>query len=336
MRHFMKKRSAILIFTLILGLFACKEKHDRLSSKSVSEVVRAIANTNVVMGSAVGYGAQRPEQWDRYAVLRSKATDKELLALTNDTNSVVRCYAFQALVERNRTDIFPILLLHLSDTATVHTLYGCIGDSQKVGDFFLERVTESGANGKFYQLNDKQKVIIDSLLLFEDGNNLEARDKLLATLQPLTQYYVRVRHLAVKENNKPAVLALAKFKRQEDKTLIEELLTDANDQSYGFAAVVSFPDPSFFPALQQALKNEATKKTSNGNNRLQLLYDAIVQYKGQPSRELLESTLQELTGMQWIYHADYLHQALRMYPSEIYDGLLKPVFTVNSMEKSGT
>ena len=332
----MTKQSAIFILTLLWGLFACKQKHDKLSSASISEVVKTMAKTNVLMGSAVGYGLQRPEQWDRYVVLRSKATDKELLALTNDTNSVVRCYALQALVERNTTDIFPILLLHLSDTATVHTLYGCIGDSQKVGDFFLEMVRESGNDGKHYQLNNKQKVTIDSLLLFEEGNNLEARDKLLSNVQPLTQYYPRIRHIAVEENNKIAVVALAKFKRQVDKPLIEALLTDASNQSYGFAAVVNFPDPFFFPTLQKALKNEAAKETSNSNQRLQLLYHAIVQFKDSVSRQLLKSTLQEVKGMQWIYHADYLHQALRIYPSDIYNGLLKPVYTGIPTEKSGT
>ena len=321
---------------MLVGLIACKEKQSKLSSTPINEIVKEIATTNVLMGSAVGVSAQRPEQWDRYSLLRSKATDKELLDLTNNENSVVRCYAFQALVERNTTDLFPIVLRHLSDTATFHTMYGCIGDYQKAGDFFLETVIEDIGDAKSYRLNHKQKMTIDSLLLFQDGNELEARNKLLSKIEPLTKYYLRIRDIAFRENNKTAIVALAKFKKQQDKVLIESLLIDANSQSYGFAAVVNFPDPSFFPTLQQTLKDEATKNNGNSNQRLQLLYHAIVQYKDQPSRQLLESILLKVKVMQWVYHADYLHQALKMYPSSIYDGLLKPVYSVGLTEKSGT
>ena len=133
-----------------------------------------------------------------------------------------------------------------------------------------------------------------------------------------------------------AFVALSKFKKQEDKPLIEQLLKDTDSQTYGFLAVVNFPDRSFFPVLQQTLRNEVTKDNGGNDRRLQLLYQAIVQYKDQTSRQLLQSVLKEAKGMQSIYHSDYLHQALKKYPAAIYDGLLKPIYTVASTETSGT
>ena len=124
--------------------------------------------------------------------------------------------------------------------------------------------------------------------------------------------------------------ARSKYRKQQDKSLIEPLLNDSSNQAYGFAAVRNFPDASFFPILQQALKNEVAKDNNNNNERLRLLYQAIVQFKDQPSRGLLKSALDEAKGMQSIYHADYLHQALKLYPSTVYDGLLKPVFSGTS------
>jgi dTDP-4-amino-4,6-dideoxygalactose transaminase len=212
----MMRQSTILIFAILVGLLACKGKQDKLSSASIIEITSDIAKTNVLMGGAVGIAGERPKQWDRYDVLRSKGTDKELLALTSDTNAVVRCYAFQA------------------------------------------------------------------------------------------------------------------------KLLIEQLLKDPNRQTDGFAAVVNFPDLSFFPVLQQTLRNEITKNNGGNNERLQWLYQAIVQYKDQPSRQLLQSVLNEAKGMQSIYHKDYLHQAIKLYPATIYDGLLKPIFSSTPTEKSGT
>lgn len=288
------------------------------------------------MGGAVGIAGERPEQWDRYEVLRSKATDRELLALTNDTNAVVRCYAFQALVTRSKTDIFPIVVQHLSDTTTVHTLYGCLCGLQKAGDFFLEAFTEIRGNDKFEQFTEKQKAIIDSLLLFDNGSKLEARNKLLADIQSLEKYYKRIRQLATEENSKMAFVALSKFKKQEDTPLIEQLLKDIDSQTFGFSAVINFPDRSFFPVLQQTLRNEVTKENGGNDWRIQLLYQAIVQYKDQTSRQLLQSVLKEAKGMQSIYHSDYLHQALKKYPAAIYDGLLKPIYAVAPTETSGT
>src|SRR5688572_7417493 len=150
---FMLRLNYYIILAILVELFACKEKQDKLSSQSISEIVKDIAKTNVLMGSAVGIAAERPRQWDRYEVLRSKATHKELLALTNDTNAVVRCYAFQALAERKINNLFPVILRHLSDTATVHTLYGCLGGSQKVGDFFLETIAQRDSNLKSYLID---------------------------------------------------------------------------------------------------------------------------------------------------------------------------------------
>jgi len=318
------KQPFLLIIATVV-LIGCKWEPNKSSSAPISQVIRDIAACNVLMGNAVGIAAQRPQQWDRYETLRSKATEQELLALANDTNCVVRCYAFQALAERKKTDLFPVVLQHLSDTATVHTLYGCLGGSQKVGDFFLETITKTGNNEKSWQLNRTQRSAIDSVLLFKPGNKLEAKDNLLYNIQPQEKYYAQIRKIAMEENNKMAVVALSKYRKQQDKPLIEQLLKDPNNQTCAFLSVREFPAPSFFPYLQQALKNEITKNNDGNDVRLQLLYQAIVQYKDQPSRSLLQFALDEAKGIQYIYHWDYLQQALIQYPSTIYDGLLKPI-----------
>lgn len=331
----MMRQSAILLFVVLVELFACKGKQNRLPSASTSSIVEDIAKTNVLMGSAVGIDGGRPKQWDTYEALRSMATDKELLSLTDDTNGVVRCYAFQALAERKAIDLFPVLLQHLSDTATVQTMYGCLAGYMKVGDFFLETITERNGDYRVFQFNDKQKETIDSLLLFGKGNKLNARDKVLTDIEPNEKYYTRIRQIAIEENHKVAVVALSKYRKQQDRFLIAQLLEEPKSQSYGFASVRNFPDPFFFPALGQALKREIKKDNGGNDERLALLYQAIIQYKDQPSRALLQSVMKEAKGMQSIYHSDYLHQALKLYPAEIYNGLLKSIHLSSSTRESG-
>ena len=184
-------------------------------------------------------------------------------------------------------------------------------------------------------MEEGQKATMDSLLLFDTSNNLEARAKLLSEIIPKEKYYSRIRQIATEEHNNLAVVALSKFRKQQDKHLIEQMLTDRNNQVYGLAAVINFPDASFFPILQQTLRNEITEKNSNDDNRLQLLYKAIVQYKDQQSRHLLQSVLSEMKAMQSNYHLVYLQQALKMYPAAIYEGLPKPIHSSSPTEKSG-
>lgn len=289
------------------------KNNDKGVSQQVRGIVLGIAGTNIVMGASVGIAGTRPEQWDRYEALRANATDDELVVLTGDSNAVVRCYAFKALTEKKTIDPFTLVLRHLSDTATVHTLNGCIGGSQKVGDYFLEMAPV------------KQQGIVDSLLLYERGNNLVARDMMLSLLKPLEKYYKRVRQLAVEENDRVAIVTLAKFRKPQDIPVIERYLKDSNDISgRRFDAVRYFPDPAFYPYLEKALKYEI--KNDNGND-LQELYYAIVQYKNKASRDLLKFALSKAKNMEYIHHSDYLSQALREYPAPIYEGLVKPVYT---------
>ncbi|HEY8894644.1 MAG TPA: hypothetical protein VIM79_07505 [Niastella sp.] len=332
------KRISCLSFVVVIILLACKGKqegrpsgrealkafglvHDTLSLKAL---VADITKTNVLMGGAVGIDGRRPEQWDRFDLLRTKASDQELIALTDDTNAVVRCYAFQALAEKNYVDVYPIVICHLSDTATVRTINGCLIGSKKAGDLMLDGVySKCGQDGNRH-LNTDQREVVDSLLIYGNDNRLDKRNMVLSRIEPAKRYYVGVRRLATVEKNKEAVVALSKYRKKSDIPIIKEFLNDPHSQKFGFAAVKNFPDPSFYPYLEKALKDEIK---NDKENDVQELYYAIVQYKNKASRELLKFALSEAKDMKYIHHSDYLSQALREYPAPIYEGLVKPIYT---------
>lgn len=321
------RKISLLSFAVVIALLACKGKQKGRPSRSTSPIgaiVLEIAKTNVLMGSAVGIAGTRPEQWDRYEALRSKATDTELLALSSDTNAVVRCYAFQALAEKKYFDVYPVVVRHLSDTVTVHTLYGCLGGSEKVGDFMLGKVYSKYSSDMSFHLSPAQRATVDSLLLYGVDNRLDTRDLVISRIDPLERYYIRIRQLATVEKNDTAITALSKYRKQQDIPVIKELLKDPGRQELGFAAAKNFPDRFFYPYLEKALKNKIVSGKTDG---LQELYYAIVQYKDQASRQLLKYALGKAKDMQYIYHSDCLNQALREYPSEIYEGIVKPIYT---------
>jgi hypothetical protein len=331
-------KKVLLLSAFVIVLVACKDKqegrppvrevlrglglvHDTFSLKSL---VKDIAKTNVLMGGAVGIDGRRPDQWNRYEVLCSKATNEELFTLTSDTNAVVRCYAFQALAEKNYVDVFPVVIRHLSDTAIVHTLYGCLGGSEKVGDFMLNKVYSRCGNDYNRHLDVEERATVDSLLIYGSDNRLEMRDEVISRIDPIERYYIRIRQLATVEKNKEAFLTLSKYRKKQDIPIIKELLDDPGRQEFGFAAVKNFPDQSFYPYLEKAIKDNIKNGKGNG---MQELYCAIVQYKNKTSRELLKFALREAKDMEYIYHSDWLSQALSIYPAEIYEGIVKSIYT---------
>ena len=218
-------KQSFAIFILLLGIIACKEKSQ---SKIISQVVEEIAAENVLKGPAVGVAGIRPEQWERFEFLKSAASDEELLGLTDHTNAVVRCYSFLALAEKNTIDLLPVVLKHLEDSAVVHTFFGCLSGSQRTGDFFLETVTANYDPTSFC-LTNSQKTIVDSVLLFQKDNILEAKDKMLSEFQPVERYYNHLRQLVVEEKNKTAVIALSNYRKHEDKYFIDSLLRYDNN-----------------------------------------------------------------------------------------------------------
>lgn len=209
----MSFKSSILLVLIFIGLYSCKSSTKQAEapgqpalSGEVKRLSDAIAEDNVLKGSAVGIAGERPAQWDRFMQLSKAATGKELVALTSHPNAVVRCYAFDALSKRPDIDPFPILLRHLSDTAPVSTLYGCLGGKEKAGDIFLEVLTTGMEGSPRYKLSQSQKATLDSILLFDKNISLRSKTNMLAALPPESKYYDRLREMVTVEQNMDALI----------------------------------------------------------------------------------------------------------------------------------
>jgi len=62
----------------------------------------------------------------------------ELLTLADNENTIVRVYAFLCLKTRKNIDLKSIALQHLQDTAYFTEVYGCIGNSKRINEYFFE------------------------------------------------------------------------------------------------------------------------------------------------------------------------------------------------------
>jgi len=319
MCDFMKRLTSILIltFTVWTTLFGQTVRPE------IDKIVKEIAKDNVLKSEGVGYGGVRTDQWDRYISLKEKATNDELITLTDYDNGVVRCYSFQALAIRKVTNVYTVLIKHLTDTNCITTFQGCSMGSQCVGDYFLEVVTPQYIDLDAYKLTETERQNVDSILIFDKNIRLSAKSEVLRKLKPEQKYYDRIREIVIEEQNNNALIALSKYQKQLDKKFIIERLTSnkTDIQYYGLQAVKNFPDSLFFPYLSDIHSVEIKKPTGFNYSMIRTLYQAIVQYKDRQSRELLEFTLNTTTKYTLQYHSEFIWLALELYPDTIYDGI---------------
>ena len=150
--------------TILVVLLLCNCKEDKLHNHelnfyaaknyvpdiSCELLVQQIRDCNRYEGESIGIAGVPSEQYKRFIMLCDKASDQELLQLTNDTNAIVRCYAFEGLSQRNVMYMESVLRDHLNDTAKVETLSGCLGMPGQVNLIFISTaspyLTESAIN----------------------------------------------------------------------------------------------------------------------------------------------------------------------------------------------
>jgi hypothetical protein len=122
-------------------------------------IVNGIEMGKRIESAHLGPAGIASDQWKRYEQLQKAATRNQLTALTDHKNPAVRCYAFQALVQRHSENVFVVLMNHLKDTAIVETQSGCIVEECSVSGIFIDAVKYTNS----LTFTKKEKIIIDSI-----------------------------------------------------------------------------------------------------------------------------------------------------------------------------
>ena len=324
----------ITIITLLSTLDCISQSHfDKTKiSRQTEQVVDKIVKVNELMGEAVGYAGVRPKQFDNFAELQKKASKNELIELTTHPNGVVRCYSFWGLTYNTSINLLPFVLKHISDDENVSTQFGCIGSSEKVGDFFIDLVTPNFVDLDSKKLDSVQRSMIDSILIYSP-NNLYAKQKAIRRANLTEGLYIRARDLVVKEKNQEALVTLAKYRKERDVPLILKNKTgNEPDDGYFFTyrAISEFPHPDFFPLLKHNL--EQTLNDDHYSTEWRELYKAIASYKNEEALELLTIPFTQVKHEEIReYHIDFLFGALQKFSSPLYDDLLWKIWATEKM-----
>ncbi len=287
---------------------------------SIKKLTDGISKDNILKSSSVGYEGVKTDQWKRFAKLKKVATDNELILLTEHSNSVVRCYSFQALATRKNIDVFPILLKHLNDTARVNTFQGCIISMQMTGDYFLDVVTPDYVDLDAYKLKTGQRAIVDSILLFDKSIYISAKYNLLSQIKPNQSYYNRILEIAKKENNPIAIIALARFQNQSNLAFIKTFFDNENSEYEATSCAIVFPDSSFFPNLQNLFEKQWAKKQYD-YSLWRILYQALAKYPRPETFMMFKRTSESTDSFRYQTLGTYLIIAITKYPNQLFEPL---------------
>lgn len=319
----MRPFAILIILTLPLSCFGQFPFDNSKISKKTQKIVTAIEKVNVVMSSAVYYEGIRPRQYDHFTKLQKCATQNELIELTNHANGVVRCYAFWALSYDPSANLLPILVHHIPDTAAVDTQFGCIGGMSLVGDFLIDIVTPQHVDLRSKKLTPAEFEYLDSMLIYTP-NSLYSKADAIARAKKSENFYQKVRDLVLKENNQPALVTLAKFKREQDIPIILENKKGKghpNQVFYTFKAVSEFPNDAFLPMLRASLYEAMDVK--GWSTEMRELYRAIASFKNDSALQLLKIPFTAVKNSDIRpYHINFIFEAVQEFYTPIYDELL--------------
>ncbi len=299
------------------------------------EVARLV--DSIIVGGCHNDDAYRSKEWRFFDTLRGVATSDELISLTDHPHPVVRCYAFDALLDRKSPEVFRILLKHLTDRSEVQTTSADISMSEMVGDYmiFASNVgLMEPADRETSKVSDRvsraeRKIIVhwrkslDSVLLFDTSIRLMARNYMLENIQPIPSNYNRIREIATAENNEYAAVALARYRRQSDISIIMRLFVYGKPY-FAARAVRHFPDSAFFSFLVRCFQQECDDSASMGEP-FDELYLALANYPTSQTYHLFEQSLSRCNEYARRDREVYLLVAITKFPNPIFQPLRKKI-----------
>lgn len=316
----------IILISLLTTNLSCRQGNSE--KKAISEQTKKIVNQleklDRVDCESIGYAGSPSGQFETYKNLCDTATDAELVQLTDYSSNAVKCYAFQALGYKNNIDLFPILLKHLKDTTTIQTFCGCIISTHLTGDYFIDVVTPDRIGNEKYHISEKQKQLLDSILIFQDGIILSAKADLLRELKPEQKYYKRIRQIVISEKNPVAVLTLAKYKNQNDIEIIRRLYGSENTEYYAAYATREFPHDEFYPLLVKLFEKEWAKELYD-YPLWRIIYQALAKYPSAKTYELFERTIKTKDDFRYQTLGTDLMMAITKYPNKMFEPLKEKI-----------
>ncbi|CAN5439420.1 hypothetical protein BH11BAC3_BH11BAC3_21690 [soil metagenome] len=286
----------------------------------VKHLADSIAKYDRIDELYIGYPVTKSKQYERIIQLTDISFSAELLELTENNNTTIKCAAFQSLCAKDSVDVIPIVITHLYDTSLVAIQEGCLGSRKMTGDYFLQTFYQylTTKDSSYLVRNYSGIAKIDSIIFYDRDILLGYKEAKIKSINGDTLYYDRVREIAIKERIPVSVLALAKYRKQQDKEIIESYFSDKRTQYYAIWAVREFPDSTFYPLLIKVFENEWKSKYYD-YLKWRILYQAQAQYPNEKTLALFDKTIAVRNKFKRQTLGRYLTIAITKYPNTLFE-----------------
>jgi hypothetical protein len=293
-----------------------------------------MADYKIFEYEVAGAAGEPSLQWARYQALLGLSSESELLYFCDNESPVVRCYAFQGLVEKRSPKIFEVLTKHIRDTSEFERIMGCMVGPCYVTDFYLEQVgyfPYDSSTG--YKITTQQRNYLDSLMLYGkeitfrmNGYNqikLSSRYRMLKDLTPRDTYYNRLREIVL-AGVIEALPALAKFNNLNDISVIRKVHENEGliSENFVFGAITYFPHPNLFDIVEKKVTNDLLHDNYFDGSSTRS-YEALIQYKTPRSIELLTQAIAKNKSDNGQRRAESIKYRISKSPEKIFNDLLK-------------
>ena len=282
-------KKCIFILNLIL-ICISSIGQNKYNTNNIRNEIKVIIDSIPNDSSLILVDCGEKSSYNLYQQLKNKASITELLELTSHPQSNIRCYSFLILSEFKNIDLFPIVVNLFNDSAHLTTYDNCsifdYSPNYKDFDFFIELATTNNYN-KSKVLDNVETDYIDSLLIYNSKRKY-SRFIALERIKPVEKRYARIKEIYEKEDEGVALIALAKYKKDEDIPIILNSINKI-DEANTYEAISYFPNQAFIPLLKEKLNSFKFSYFSE-----KYFYKAIASYKNNQAKELLNIILKKI------------------------------------------
>lgn len=236
----------------------------------------------------------------------SLATDKEIEGMARRHSApIVRLYMFQLLLKRNVGSCMDIAIHQIRDTSSVE-----VDDTSGFTSYYSyyhDRINNIRINLLTSSCKGGNLAALDSVLLYSYGiKDILYYKTLFKNIPPKPEYYNIIRRHYVDYGNDYALIALAKYRKKQDRELINDALSGCGQKHvpYGFDslrdialyAISEWPDDYYIGALKRFSNSYLFYEYVSFGKTLRLVFKALMAYDDDWSRQLIRKSIDFMKG----------------------------------------
>jgi hypothetical protein len=256
------------------------------------------------------------KQWLLSDSLSTYATKEEMKQMaTFHQDPIKRLIAFRALLSRNPHEAVDLAISNIEDTTIVATIAVDCVEEDRVSNI---RINMLHRHDNEYQVSEEDYARLDSALLF--SNNISKFGysyRLYHDLPAKPENEIRLREIY--KQDYWALVALAKYHKENEKQEIIQLLSQAEDKNTWYYrdtlraalhAVAVWPDDTFIPLVKRECQKILSEKDENGC--MEAAFRALFAYHSQWCYDMAEKALAKAKQNEknyfdvcWSFHEEY-------------------------------